>query len=227
MTQVLEKSLNTGTIFAARKVGQDKFKEYVENFGFGSKTNVDLCLEDPGNVISLETKHDIYLATASFGQGLTVTPMQLVKAFGAIANDGKMMEPYIVEKIVDEEGNVVEEKTPKIVGQVISPQTAKLVGGMLVSVVKNGHATKAGVEGYLIGGKTGTAQVPDNKTGGYSKDVIHTFAGSGPFDNPVFTMVVKLDHVKKVPYSSDSAAPLFGKLAKFILDYYEVPPEVK
>jgi cell division protein FtsI/penicillin-binding protein 2 len=227
MTQVLEKSLNTGTIFAARKVGQDKFKEYVENFGFGSKTNVDLCLEDPGNVTSLETKHDIYLATASFGQGLTVTPMQLVKAFGAIANDGKMMEPYVVDKIVDGDGNIVEDREPKIVGQVISPQTSKLVGSMLVSVVKNGHATKAGVEGYLVGGKTGTAQVSDNTTGGYSKDVIHTFAGSAPFDNPVFTMVVKLDHVKKVPYSSDSAAPLFGKIAKFILDYYEVPPEVK
>lgn len=227
MTQVLEKSLNTGTIFAARQVGQEKFKEYVDSFGFGHKTDIDLCHEDAGNISSLDTKHDIYLATASFGQGITVTPIQLARAFAAIANDGKLMEPYIVSKIVGHDGVVVEEKKPKIVGQVISPQTSKLLNGMLVSVVKNGHATKAAVPGYLIGGKTGTAQVPDLKTGGYSRDVIHTFVGSGPLNNPVFTMVIKLDHVKRVPFAADSAAPLFGKLAKFILDYYEVPPEVK
>ena len=153
--------------------------------------------------------------------------MQLVHAFAAIANDGKLVKPYIVEQIVNQQGEVVQKTTPQVVSQVISPQTAKLLGGMLVSVVKNGHATKAGVPGYLVAGKTGTAQVPDFEKGGYSDKTIHTFVGFAPYNNPRFAMVVKLEQPTAVQFSSDSAAPLFGKIAKFILNYYEVPPEVK
>jgi cell division protein FtsI/penicillin-binding protein 2 len=227
MTQVLEKSLNTGAVFAARQVGLDDFKRYVEGFGFGQKTEVDLCTEQAGNINSLNDRNEIYLATASFGQGITVTPMQLVRAFGAIANEGKLVEPYIVQTIRNKRGEIVEDRQTKITGQVISPQTSKLLGSMLVSVVKSGHAGKAAVDGYLVAGKTGTAQVPDREKGGYSDDTIHTFVGFAPFNQPRFVMVTKLDHVKAVKYSSDSAAPLFGKIAKFILDYYEVSPEVK
>ncbi|MBT5502922.1 penicillin-binding protein 2 [Candidatus Falkowbacteria bacterium] len=227
MTQVLEKSLNTGAVFAARKVGLEQFKYYVQEFGFGKQTDIDLCQEHSGNLKSLDSKNDIYLATASFGQGITVTPMQLVHAFAAIANDGKLVKPYIVEQIVNQQGEVVQKTTPQVVSQVISPQTAKLLGGMLVSVVKNGHATKAGVPGYLVAGKTGTAQVPDFEKGGYSDKTIHTFVGFAPYNNPRFAMVVKLEQPTAVQFSSDSAAPLFGKIAKFILNYYEVPPEVK
>jgi cell division protein FtsI/penicillin-binding protein 2 len=226
MTEVLELSLNTGTIFAARKVGGDKFIQYVKDFGFGSKTNIDLAPEAGGDIKSLETGSEIYVATSSFGQGLTVTPLQMVKAYAAIANEGKLMQPYVVDKIISPDG--IEEKTQsKIVGQVISPQTAKILGSMMVSVIQNGHGAKAGVPGYLIAGKTGTAQVPDSKNGGYSDQVIHTFIGFAPYENPKFVMLVKLDNVKKGSFAESTATPIFGKIAKYMLDYYGIAPTVK
>jgi len=227
MTQVLEKSLNTGSVFAARQVGIEMFKKYVEEFGFGIQTEVDICQEAKGNIRALDIENDIYLATASFGQGITVTPIQLVRAFGAIANDGKLVQPYLIETVLDEDGEIVSHTEPKVVTQVISPQTSKLLGGMMASVVKNGHATKAGVDGYLVAGKTGTAQVPDLQRGGYSDKTIHTFVGFAPLNNPRFVMLTKLDHPTAVQYSSDSAAPLFGQVSKFLLNYMEVPPEVR
>lgn len=225
MTQVLEKSLNTGTIFAVRKLGHDKFYEYVKNFGFGKLTDIDLSPESAGNLTNLDYKsvNDINLATASFGQGITVTPIQLVRAFAAIANEGKLVKPYVVEKIIDPNG----EETvisPQIVSQVVSPNTARQVGSMMVSVVNNGHAIQAQVPGYLVAGKTGTAQVADLERGGYSDQTIHSFVGFAPLENPRFVMLVKLDNVKNTPYAADSCAPIFGKITKFILDYYNVAP---
>ncbi len=226
MTEVLEESLNTGTVFAARKIGIEEFLNYVLAFGFGKPTGVDLCLEGEGTVASLFKGHDIYLATASFGQGIMVTPLQLAAAYSAIANQGMLPNPYIVEKVFDKQGNLLRETKPTMDRQVISQETARQLSGMLVSVVKNGHATKARVEGYLPAGKTGTAQVADLESGGYSDKTIHTFAGFVPSDKPRFVIITKLDHVENVRYSSDSAAPLFSKIAKFALDYYNVPPEV-
>lgn len=223
MTQVLEKSLNTGSIFAARQIGMKTFSEYMKSFGFGELTGIDLSPEAAGDIVSLDKNSEIYMATGSFGQGLTTTPLQMVRAYAALANDGKLVQPYVVDKIIHPDGR--EEKTAsKIVGQVVSPKTSKLVGGMLVSVVENGHGKKAGVKNYLIAGKTGTAQIADTENGGYSNRVNHSFVGYGPLEDPRFVLIVKLDNVKNVPYSSDSAAPVFGKIAKFILDYYEVPP---
>ncbi|NQT49252.1 penicillin-binding protein 2 [Candidatus Kuenenbacteria bacterium] len=227
MTEVLEKSLNTGAVFAARQVGLSEFKRYIEGFGFGEKTNAGLCNEGSGDLRSLDEKGDIYLATASFGQGITTTPIQLVRAYAAIANEGKLVEPYVVDSIVDDKGNVIQKTEPKVIGQVISPQTARLLGSMLVSVVKSGHAKKAGIPGYLAAGKTGTAQVPDPIKGGYSDKTIHTFLGFAPYNQPKFAMIVKLDNPTAVEFAADSATPLFSKVGKFILDYYEVPTEVK
>lgn len=226
MTQVLEKSLNTGAIFAARKLGLSEFKKYIQGFGFGHKTEIDLCQEETGNIKSLDENAEIYLATASFGQGITVTPMQLVSAFGAIANEGKLVQPYIVDKIMDAD-NTVKQSAPRVVNQVISTETAKLVGSMLVSVVRNGHAKKAGIPGYLVAGKTGTAQVPDLVHGGYSDKTIHTFVGFAPFNQPRFVMLTKIDNPQGVKFAESSAVPLFQTVAKFILDYYHVPPEEK
>ncbi|KKR07248.1 MAG: Peptidoglycan glycosyltransferase [Parcubacteria group bacterium GW2011_GWC2_39_14] len=225
MTQVLEKSLNTGAVFAAQQVGLPDFKRYVEAFGFGKKTEIDLCGEDAGNITSLNDPNPVYLATASFGQGIMTTPIQLVRAYAAMANDGKLMEPYVVEKIIKKNGTVVQEKKPKIVGQVISPQSSKLIKSMMVSAVNNGYGKLARVPGYLVGGKTGTAQIADSVKGGYSNDFNHTFVGVMPFNNPRLAMVIKLERVKNVPFAESSATPLFGKVAKFIMDYYNVPTE--
>ena len=226
MTEVLEESLNTGTIFAARQAGQEVFAQYVKDFGFGKQTGIDLSPEALGNIVNVDDKNEIYLATSSFGQGLTVTPLQMVCSYAAIANDGKLVQPYVVDRIINPDGT--EEVTrSKVVSQVISSQTSKQLSSMLVSVVENGHADYAKVPGYLVAGKTGTAQVPDLEKGGYSDQTIHSFIGFAPLDDPIFVMLVKLDNVKNVQYSASSAAPVFGKVSKFILDYYEITPSVK
>ncbi len=220
MTDILDNSLNTGAIHVASLVGDDLFKKYVEGFGFGRQTGITLPGEADGNISNLG-KRPIYTFTGSFGQGITVTPMQIAAAFGAIANGGKLMKPYLVEEIWHSDGRV-EEFEPQFVRQVISPQVSTLLSGMLVSVIENGHAGRAGVDGYYIAGKTGTAQVPSPQ-GGYSDETIHSFVGFGPIENPAFVMIAKLDN-PGVRFSASSAAPLFGDIAKFILDYYQISP---
>ncbi len=224
MSQVLEKSINTGVVFAVEKLGKKKFLEYVENFGFGIKEGIELDSEASGDISSLSKNKkdslDCYTATASFGQGITATPLQMAAAFGAIANGGKLMKPYIVEEVRYSDGKIDRFK-PKEIRQVIDSRTAMLVRGMMVNVVENGQAKSAGVKGYFVGGKTGTAQIPGQ--GGYSQETNHSFAGMAPADDPKFVMFIKFEKPKRA-WADSTAAPLFGELAKFILQYYQIPP---
>jgi len=225
MTQVLEKSLNTGAIFAQKKTGKDIFEKYVRDFGFGVPTGIGLAGERGGNLENLESKKsDVNYATVSFGQGIAVTPLQIITAVSAIANDGKLMQPYIVKKFIhfDESETKVE---PKMIRQVISSQTANRLSAMMVSVIKNGYGRQAGVAGYNIAGKTGTAQIPCQDKRGYSDETIHSFVGFGPIPNPKFVILIKLDNPQGVRFAADSISPAFGKLAKFLLNYYQIPPE--
>ncbi|MBI5254596.1 penicillin-binding protein 2 [Candidatus Falkowbacteria bacterium] len=226
MTQVLEESLNTGAVFASRKIGIEKFTEYVKKFNMGVKTKIDMFNEAAGNISSLNKKHELYMATASFGQGIMTTPLQMVSAYAAILNGGKLMRPYIVEEL-RYDNKPAEITKPQVVRQVVSPETAKKVAAMLVSVVNNGHAKNAKISGYLVGGKTGTAQIADQNSGKYSENVTHSFVEFAPFNNPKFVLIVKLENVKKVKYAESSALPTATKIAKFILDYYAVEPEIK
>lgn len=224
MTEVLEQSLNTGAIFAMRETGQQSFKNYVERFGFGELAGIDLQSEVRGDVDALDEKSEIYFATASFGQGITVTPLQLASAFAAIANGGKLMKPYVVAA-VREEDVTMRETRPTIRRQVVSERTAKLLSAMLASVVERGHGKRAGVKGYFIAGKTGTAQIPKKDGPGYEPGAhIGTFVGFGPVEDPVFAMAVRIDRPQDVQFAESSAAPLFGKIAQFLLQYYQVPP---
>lgn len=225
MIDVLDESLNTGVIFVERKVGLDNFRKYVKAFGFGTLAGIELDTETTGNISALNTNNEIYFATASFGQGLTVTPLQMVASYAALANGGRMMQPYIVHKIVKPDGSVVETK-PKEVRQIISEHTATLLSGMLVNVVRKGHGKRAGVKGYYVAGKTGTAQIPRKDKRGYEEHAsIGSFAGFAPVDNPRFAMLVKIDRPRDVEWAESSAAPLFGDLAQFLLTYYEVPQD--
>ena len=223
MIQVLEKSLNTGAVFVQQKLGKEKFKNYVEKFGFAEKTGIDLKGEAKGNLSNLEKKGDVEYATASFGQGIAVTPLELISAFAAIANNGRLMKPYLVEKIIDNKDN---KKTtqPEEIRQVISSDTASRLTAMLVSVVENGHAKRAGVPGYSVAAKTGTAQIPDFKSGGYSDETIHTLAGFFPAFDARFVLLVKLEKPKGVRFAESTVAPVFSEIAKYVLDYYEIPP---
>lgn len=223
MTQVLEKSLNTGAVHVVRLLKKDEFYKYLKDFGLDIPTGVELTGEIGGDISNLAQNRDINYATASFGQGIAVTPLELITAISAIANGGKMMKPYIVEKFIHPDGE--EEKIePREVRQVISSQAAMRLTAMLVSVVKNGYGKKAGVDGYFVAGKTGTAQVP--KEGKYSTDeTIHSFVGFAPAFNPRFVILIKLDNPQGLRFAADSIAPTFGKMAKFLLNYYQIPPE--
>lgn len=224
MTKVLEDSINTGMIFSMRTMGQDVFVDYVKRFGFGQKTGIELETEQEGTIVSLDQDSEIYAATASFGQGITVTPLQIAMAFAAIANGGVLKQPQIVDEIRYADGTV-EKRTSQDVTRVIEEKTARTIGAMLVSVIEHGHGKRAGVQGYYIGGKTGTAQVARTDGIGYDEDsTIGSFAGFGPVENPRFAMVVRIDNPKGVIWAESTAAPLFGEIAEFLLEYFEIQP---
>lgn len=226
MTEVLEKSINTGTIFAMRQVTPRVFAQYVKDFGFGKKTNIELDKEAIGDISNLDKKGEIYAATASFGQGITVTPIQMVTAVSALANGGKLMKPYIVSQIIKSDGKV-ETFKPQEVKQVISPKTASTISGMLVSVIENGHSKGSKIEGYRIAGKTGTAQVASKFGRGYSDDVNTSFISYGPFSDPVYAMIVRIDKPQWGKTGEAVAVPVSTDIAKFILQYYNVPYDNK
>lgn len=224
MTEVLEFSINTGMVFTVEKIGKQIFAKYLEDFGFGEKNGLELDSEESGTISSLYKnkgdKIDCYGATASFGQGITATPLQMVTAFSAIANGGTLLKPYIVEEVRHSDGRV-EYYGKKEIRQVLEKRAASLLSGMLVTVVDNGHAGSAKIPGYYVAGKTGTAQIPG--PGGYTDETNHSFVGFAPVDDPAFVAIVKFEKPQR-RFSSATAAPVFGEIARFVLQYYQVPP---
>lgn len=224
MVKVLEESINTGVIFAMQQMGSDLFDTYMRNFGFGVYTGIELETESAGDVSSLDRSAEVYDATASFGQGVTTTVLQMAQAYAALANGGHVMQPYIVDEVRYADGRV-RDVEPIEVRQVISEKTSNLISAMLISVVENGHGKKAAVEGYYIAGKTGTAQVA-GASGTYLADAtIGSFAGYGPVGDPRFAIVVRIDRPRDVQWAESTAGPLFGDIAAFLLRYFEVPPQ--
>lgn len=224
MTQVLEKSLNTGAVHIANLLGKEKQLEYLRRFGFGEKTGIDLPGEIAGDISHLKNRRDIDFATASFGQGIAITPIQLAMAISAVANEGKMMRPYVVEKIIDDSGNE-SVRQPEVMRQVVSKETAEAITKMLVSAVRRGFENRAGVKGYFVAGKTGTAQIPRQDGRGYSDKVIHSFVGYAPAFNPRFLILLQLNEPQGNRFAANTLTPAFHDLAEYILNYYEVPPD--
>ena len=221
MTNVLEKSINTGVVMVQEKMGNEQFKKYVERFGFGQKTGITLNTEVAGDISALGNKGQIFGATASYGQGILATPLQIAVAYSAIANDGNLPKPYIVEELRYANGKV-EKINPETVEQVIASRSAKLLSGMLTSVVE--HTYKAArIPGYYVAGKTGTAQIAEK--GGYSATrTNHTFVGFAPADSPRFVLVVKYEEPER-RWAESTTVPVFQEVMKFALDYYGVPME--
>jgi len=221
MTNVLENSVNTGMIWVEEKIGQDKFHEYVDKFGFGQKIGATMNTEAKGNVDQLDRKRAVDYATASFGQGITVTPLQLAMAYGALANGGRMFKPYVVSEVRYANGK--KEKTePEMIDNVVSEYTSKIITGMLTSVVEKTYFRSVKMKDYFIAGKTGTAQIPG--PGGYSEETNHTFAGYFPAENPRWVMIVKYEAPER-QWAESTAAPVFKDVADFVLDYYAVKKE--
>ncbi len=214
MTEVIKHSINTGAVFAESKTGHETFYEYLTRFGFGKKTGVTLPGELSGSLkpLTLTPRSDVQYATASFGQGISVTPIQLIQAIGALANRGMVMKPIIREG-----------EAPTAVLQAISQETASQVTHMMITAVRD--AKIADIPNYMIAGKTGTAQVPDFVRGGYTTDVINTYVGFGPATNPRFIILIKLDKPAGAPLAGQTVVPAFKDLAQFILNYYNIPPD--
>lgn len=225
MTNVLEYSINTGAIWAMRQATPNVFTKYVKDFGFGQPTGITLGGEMPGDISNLNRKGEIYAATASFGQGITATALQTLVAVGAVANGGKIMKPYIVSQIIKHNGDQKEiiNTYPQEVGQIISSKSAKMLGAMMVAVVESGHGKPAKVSGYYVAGKTGTAQAPSKTGRGYSSDVYTSFVGFAPFNDPKFVMIINTNRPQWGKEAVVINAPVFGDVAKFILQYYNVP----
>jgi len=223
MTQVLENSDNVAMVWVSEKMENSQMYQYFENFGFGKKTGIEMDTETPGLLRPLAQWRPVNKATAAFGQGISITPLQMISALGTIANKGKLLKPKIVDKIIYSDGKE-EPVTTQEVRQVIKEDTANKIVAMMVSVVERGHGKKAQVEGYKVAGKTGTAQVA-NPAGGYFTDrSIGSFGGFFPASDPQIVMLVRLDNPKNVEFAESSAAPLFGEIAKWLVNYSKIAP---
>lgn len=224
MTQVLEQSNNIGMVWVGQQLGAETMYDFLRRFGLGEKTGVELEGETQNTLKEPDQWNVTTVATTSFGQGVALTPLQILNAINVIANDGTLMQPYIVSRRQPSNGE--EEITiPTQVRHVISPATAGDVSAMMVSVIENGVATLARVPGYYLAGKTGTAQVPDEK-GAYSPDrKIISFVGFGPIDNPQFSILIKLDNPAGLSFASGTAAPMFKRISEKIINYLQIPPD--
>lgn len=220
MKEVLQHSDNTGMVFIGQKMGPGNTREYLKRFGIGSLTGVDLQGEVTGDL--RDRWSEIDLATITFGQGISITPLQLVNAVNAIANDGALMQPYIVDKIIDQGGKEIKIK-PTEKRRVIKESTAKIMSWLMVNNVEAGESKWTKIENYRIAGKTGTAQVP--VAGHYDPNVtIASFVGFFPAEDPKVTMLVLVNKPKTSIYGSETAAPIFFQVAKDIIQQLEIPP---
>lgn len=224
MAKILEQSINVGMVQVGQMIGKERLYDYFDKFGFTDLTGIDLDAEAVTNIKKPTEWANSDLATASFGQGFSISEMRLVEAYCALANSGKMMKLRIVKKIINPDGkeeNIHSEE----VRQAISPQTAATISAMLVSVVENGQAITAKVPGYRLAGKSGTAQVSSASGVGYDPSKrITSFIGYGPIDDPRFVISIKFDYPKGDVYGVTVAAPAFAELAKDLFQYYQIPP---
>ena len=224
--EIIKYSSNIGSAKIGKILERDNFYDYIRKFGFGSPTGIDLPGEQNGLVHKPSRWFEVDLAAISFGQGLTVTPLQLTAATAAIANGGYLMEPYVVERIVDQQGQVRTMHQPKVVRKVIATDVAKRVSMMMeTTTADGGTATKARVPGFRVAGKTGTAQKVDPVTGGYSADKrVGSFVGFVPAEDPRLVMLVTIDEPKAHVYGGLIAAPIFSRIAAQALQYLKVAP---
>jgi cell division protein FtsI/penicillin-binding protein 2 len=225
VADILIQSLNVGAAWLSTQMGPDLFYRYVQAFGIGRPTGIDLAGEVSGQLWlpeDYEQWHDSNLGTNAFGHGLAVTPLQMIVAVATVANDGARLRPHIVYQRIGPD-DMVSTFRPVVEAQVISPQTARTLMEVMVRVVEEG-VPQAKVDGYRIAGKTGTAQIP--VPGGYDKEgTIASFVGFGPVPDPQLIILVKLDQPKTSPWGSETAARAFQRLATRLFLVLGIPPD--
>lgn len=222
MTRILEKSSNVGMVYVGEKLGKKNLIKYLNKFGFGQLTGIDLQGEVSGVLKSENQLYPIDYATITFGQGIAVTSIQIINAFNALINDGKLMRPFVVKKIIGDK----KEKTiePQIIRQVISSKTSSIIKKMLQSTVENAEVKWVKPKGYSFGGKTGTAQIPIQ--GRYDPSKTNaSFIGFFPVEKPEFIILVTLKEPSTSPWGSETAGPIFFEIAKELIVYYGIMPD--
>jgi cell division protein FtsI (penicillin-binding protein 3) len=223
--EVLQNSSNVGSIKVGLALGKERYFKHISAFGFGALTGVGLPGESRGQLRSPERWSGLSLATMSIGQEISVTALQLVSSFAAVANGGRLMQPQIVRALLDGQGREVQTFEPRVVRQVISPEMARTLTGMMANVVRNGTGRNAAIPGYDIAGKTGTAQKVDPATRRYSRAPgVLSFVGFAPANDPRLAMLVMLDEPKNEKWGSEAAAPIFAAIARDALHHLSVPP---
>lgn len=216
-SDVIKHSVNTGMVQLGMELGAHKLTNYSKLFGFGEPTGIELPGEESGILYKAEDMYKPDVATMAIGQGIAVTPIQILRAICAIANGGELLQPYIVKKIVAPNGDVVREGEKKVIRQVISKDTAAKMRAMMEQVVEGGGGKSAAIKGYRIAGKTGTAEKLSEK-GGYEKDkYIASFVGFVPADKPKYAMLVMIDTPQGAFYGSQVCAPIFRDTLQQIL----------
>ena len=229
LLDILKYSINTGMAEIGTLTGADILSKYVRDYGFGSETGIELPGEGAGILYNPEDMSKLDVATMSIGQGIAVTPLQMVRAFGALSNGGAMMKPHIIKSYSNSQGDVTSTTETSVVGQPVPAETAKTIVDILEKEVSEGGGTKAMVEGYHFGGKTGTAQKLDTKHGGYlDGQYIASFIGFGPVEDPKFVVLVVIDDPQKGSYyGSQIVAPVFKDIVSQLVRYYQMSPSVK
>jgi len=222
---VIRKSSNVGAVQIGLRLGKERYYKYIKRFGFGEKTGIDLPGEVRGILRKPEDWSGTSLAALSIGHEIAVTPLQVLRAYSAIANGGMLVRPYLVSEIISPSGQIIKSNSPKIERRVISPATAEVIKEILKSVVgEGGTAQKAYIRGDLVAGKTGTAQIYDPETGRYSKDrYISSFVGFVPADNPKIALIVVIYEPKGAVYGGIVAAPVFKNIIEHALTYLNIP----
>ncbi|MCK4507049.1 MAG: transpeptidase family protein [Desulfuromonadales bacterium] len=224
--EIIKYSSNIGSAKIGKMLERKDFHRYIKDFGFGQRTGIDL----PGEVVGLLRPPDkwfeVDLAAISFGQGISVTPIQLTAAVAAIANGGYLMEPYVVDRVVDSQGQVTQQNKPRVVRKVIAMDVAQTVSRMMEMTTEDGGtATNARVPGFRVAGKTGTAQKVDAVTGGYSVDKrVASFVGFIPAEDPQLVMLVSIDEPKVGIYGGLTAAPVFSRIAAQAMQSLKIAP---
>jgi cell division protein FtsI/penicillin-binding protein 2 len=212
MTEVIEHSINTGAIWAENQTGNSTFLNYLRAFGFGQKTGIELPGEITGDMSQLTPKApEVDWDTAAYGQGVAVTPIELVQAVSAIANGGLLMKPYINAS-----------DTPQVVRRVISTSTAATVAQMMVDAVD--LAQVAEINGYSMAGKTGSAYIPNPNGGGYLNELTDSYIGFGPTSNPKFIAFIRLNTIPVTSLAAETVVPAWAQLAQWLVNYYNIPP---
>jgi cell division protein FtsI/penicillin-binding protein 2 len=226
MQTVLNQSLNTGVAYVVKTMGKNKFREYFTKLKLGSETGVDLPNETFGLVKNLQSPRDVEYATASFGQGIALTPIATVRALSTLANGGELITPHVATRIEYQDGTFKEIKYPKG-DQVFSKETSEEISRMLTTVVDEalgGGTVK--LEHYTVAAKTGTAQIADNNGGGYYEDkFLHSFFGYFPAYDPEYLIFLYTVEPKGVKYASETLTTPFMELTKFLINYYNIPPD--